>query len=83
MVSPNENSRRAKALRQLAATPPPAGTNVVIVTHKPNLMDAFGRDWFDIREGEASMFKPDGKGGYRLVMRFTADHWGKMAQEAK
>jgi len=83
VVSPNENNRRAQALRELAATPPPAGTNVVIVTHKPNLMDAFGRDWFDIREGEASMFKPDGKGGYRLVMRFTADRWGKMAQEAK
>ena len=21
-------------------------------------MDAFGKDWFDIREGEASVFKP-------------------------
>jgi hypothetical protein len=31
-----------QALRKLAATLPAAGTNVVIVTHKPNIMDAFG-----------------------------------------
>src|SRR5436309_3282766 len=24
------------------------------VTHKPNILDAFGKDWFEIREGEAS-----------------------------
>jgi len=23
-----------------------AGSNVVIVSHKPNIMDAFGKDWF-------------------------------------
>jgi hypothetical protein len=26
-------------------------------THKPNILDAFGKDWFDVREGEASVFK--------------------------
>src|SRR3954462_7757853 len=30
VVSPNENNRRAQALRRLAATAPPAGTNVVL-----------------------------------------------------
>ena len=80
MVSPNENNRRTQALRKLAGTPPPAGTNVVIVSHKPNIMDAFGKDWFDIREGEASVFKPDGSGGYKLVVRIQANEWGKLAQ---
>jgi len=79
VVSPNENNRRAQALRKLAGTAPPAGSNVVIVSHKPNIMDAFGKDWFDIREGEASVFKPDGNGGYKLVVRVQAAEWGKLA----
>jgi len=79
VVSPNENNRRAAALRTLAGTSPPAGTNVILVTHKPNIMDAFGKDWFDVREGEASIFKPDGKGGYTLAARVQAAEWGRFA----
>ena len=79
VVSPNENNRRAQALRKLAGTAPLAGSNVVIVSHKPNIMDAFGKDWFDIREGEASVFKPDGNGGYKLVVRVQASEWAKLA----
>ena len=80
VVSPNENNRRTAALRTLAATPPAAGTNVVLVSHKPNIMDAFGKDWFDVREGEASVFKPDGNGGYKLIVRIQANEWSKLAQ---
>jgi broad specificity phosphatase PhoE len=81
VVTPIENNRRTQALRTLAATPPPAGSNVVIVTHKPNIMDAFGKDWFDVREGEASVFKPEG-GGYKLIVRVRAEEWGRLAQTA-
>src|SRR4051812_12323078 len=80
VVSPNENNRRAQALRKLAATAPPAGTNVVLVTHKPNILDAFGKDWFEIREGEASVFRPDGSDGHALVSRVQAGDWGKLAE---
>jgi broad specificity phosphatase PhoE len=80
VVTTLENNRRAQALRKLAATAPPAGTNVVLVTHRPNLMDAFGKDWFDVREGEASIFKPDGAGGFALVARVPAAEWTKFAQ---
>ena len=80
VVTPTENNRRTAALRKLAGVPPPAGANVVIVSHKPNIMDAFGKDWFDLREGEASVFKPDGNGGYKLVVRIQANEWGKLAQ---
>ena len=82
VVTPNENNRRTAALRSLAATPPPAGTNIVLVTHKPNIVDAFGKDWFDVREGEASIFRPDGKGGYTLVARVQAADWARLAQAA-
>jgi len=80
VVSPNENNRRAAAFKKLAATVPPAGTNVVLVSHKPNILDAFGKDWFDVREGEASILKPDGNGGFTLVTRVQAADWAKLAQ---
>jgi phosphohistidine phosphatase SixA len=79
VVTPIENNRRTQALRKLAAAVPAAGTNVIIVTHKPNIMDAFGKDWFEVREGEASVFKPDGNGGYKLIVRVQADEWSKLA----
>ncbi|HEY6992996.1 MAG TPA: histidine phosphatase family protein [Xanthobacteraceae bacterium] len=81
VVTPIENDRRTAAMRKVAATVPPAGSNVVIVTHKPNIMDAFGKDWFDVREGEASVFKPDGN-GYTLVVRVLRNEWSKLAQAA-
>lgn len=79
VVTPIENNRRMQALRKLTAMPPPAGANVILVSHKPNIMDAFGKDWFDIREGEASVFKPDGSGDYKLLVRVQAGEWSKLA----
>lgn len=75
VVSPNENNRRTQALRALVAAAPDPGTNTLIVTHRPNILDALGRDWFDIREGEASIFRPDGAGGYTLVGRVQIGQW--------
>jgi len=81
VVTPTENNRRAAALKKLASTVPPAGSNVVLVSHKPNIMDAFGKDWFDVREGEASVFRPDGN-SYKVVARVQAADWAKLAQAA-
>ncbi len=75
VVSPNENNRRAQALRALVAAAPDPGTNTLIVTHKPNILDAFGKDWFEIKEGEASIFRPDGRGTYALVGRVQMSDW--------
>jgi phosphohistidine phosphatase SixA len=82
VVTPIENDRRAVALRKIVATAPPPGTNVIVVTHKPNILDAFGKDWFDVREGEASVFKPDGNGGYKPIVRIQAGAWSELAQDA-
>jgi len=78
VVSPDENNRRAKALRDMLAKAPDKGKNVVLITHKPNIVDALGKDWFDVREGEASIFKPEG-GKYRLIARVQMDDWPKIA----
>jgi phosphohistidine phosphatase SixA len=76
-LPPDENDGRAQALRKLAAGRPPADNNLVIVSHKPNIIAAFGEAWTDIREGEASVFEPDGHGGYKLVVRIQANEWSK------
>jgi phosphohistidine phosphatase SixA len=80
VVSADENNRRAQALRGFVTGGPPADNNLVIVSHKPNIIDAFGKDWSDVREGEASVFAPDGDGGYRLVVRIQASEWSRLAQ---
>jgi len=77
-LPPDENNRRALALRKLVAGRPPADNNLVIVSHKPNIIDAFGKDWLDVREGEASVFEPDGHGSYKLIIRIQASEWSKL-----
>src|SRR5262249_19739767 len=80
VVTPIENNRRAAALRKMAGATLPAGTNIIVVAHKPDMLDPFGTDWFDAAEGGASVFKPDGSGGYKLVARIQAGDWSKLAQ---
>src|SRR5262247_1852942 len=79
VVSPDENSRRAEALRKMLAVAPSPGTNTVLITHKPNIIDALGKDWFEVKEGEASIFRPEGTGNAMLVGRLQAVEWIKAA----
>jgi phosphohistidine phosphatase SixA len=75
VVSPNENQRRAQALRKLLGTAPPDGKNVIIVSHKPNLQDAAGKDFGDIAEAEVAIFQPQGEGKFKLLARVPAATW--------
>lgn len=77
VVTPDENARRANALRAMLAKTPEQEKNDILITHKPNIIDALGKDWFDVREGEASIFKPEG-GKYRLVARVEMADWPKI-----
>lgn len=79
VVTPIENDRRAEAFRKMAGTMPEAGKNTLIVSHKPNIIDAFGKDWFEVKEGEASVFKPDRSGKAVLAARVQAVDWIKAA----
>ena len=82
IVSPDENSRRAVALRRMLAHAPEKDKNSFLITHKPNIVDALGREWFDVKEGEASIFKPEG-GKYQLVARVQMEDWPKLAVATK
>jgi phosphohistidine phosphatase SixA len=78
VVTPDENNRRAKALRALLGREPAAGKNNILITHKPNIVDALGKDWFEVSEGEASIFKPEG-GKYQLIARVRMEDWPSIA----
>jgi broad specificity phosphatase PhoE len=82
VVSPNENNRRADAFRKMLAVAPDPGVNTVLITHKPNIVDALGKDWFDVKEGEASIFRPE-NGRYTLVARVQMADWPRIAAAAK
>jgi broad specificity phosphatase PhoE len=82
VVSPNENARRAAALRKLLAMEPKPGTDTILITHQPNIVAALGKDWFDVKEGEASIFRPT-NGHYELVARLQMNEWPRLASAAK
>jgi hypothetical protein len=81
VVLPNENNRRAEAFRVLLATLPQAGTDTVLVTHYPNIIAALGKDWFDVKEGEASIFRLE-NGSHKLLARIQMDEWPRIAAAA-
>jgi len=45
----------------------------------PNILDAFGKEWFEVKEGEASVFKADSSGKAVLIARVLAVDWIKAA----
>ena len=81
IVSPNENNRRADAFRKMLAVAPKDHTNTILITHQPNIVAALGKDWFDVKEGETSIFRP-ADGGYKLVARIQMDEWPRIATVA-
>jgi phosphohistidine phosphatase SixA len=76
MANPNGGNQKAgAAVRALVNTPPKGATNTVLVTHKTNFADAFGKDASDVQEGEAFIYKPDRAGQPKLVARVKATDW--------
>lgn len=76
MANPDgRNAKLGRALRDLANTSPKPGLNNLVITHKTNIVDAFGKDFGDVREGEALVFKPSASGPAVLVTRVRAGEW--------
>jgi hypothetical protein len=82
-MSRAENERRGDILRKLVGYHS-GSDNLVIVTHRPNLIEAFGGSLADMREGEAVVFEPEFTGdGYRVVARFQASDWDLLVQASR
>ncbi len=61
-------------LRQRVAEKPARG-NLLLITHQPNFARTFP-DWGSgVAQGEAAVFRPDGRGGSTLVGRIRIDEW--------
>ncbi len=77
-----KTARRIEAFHKMLGAAPRPGTNTILITHKPNIVDALGKDWFDVKEGEASIFRPE-NGNYKLLVRVQMDEWSRIAVEGK
>lgn len=82
VVSPRENQRRARALRELLSTPIAENKNIIIISHKQNLEDAAGKEFGDLVEAEVVVVKPLGDGTFKVVTRIPLpETWSKWAEE--
>ncbi|TWB07203.1 histidine phosphatase family protein [Bradyrhizobium stylosanthis] len=69
------NAKAGQAVRQLVDASVQAGTNTVLVTHKTNIADAFGKDAGDVQEGEAFVYKANSTGPATFAGRIKPADW--------
>lgn len=69
------NAKAGQAVRQLVDSPPKAGTNTFLITHKTNIADAFGKDAGDVQEGEAFVYRASGSGPASFAGRIKPADW--------
>ncbi len=69
------NAKAGLAVRGLVNAAPKAGTNTLLVTHKTNFADAFGKEAGGVQEAEAFVYKPSGSGSAEFVGRIKAAEW--------
>jgi phosphohistidine phosphatase SixA len=74
-----KSGTRATWLKGRIAEPPTAGTNTLIVTHSPNIAEAFPQDADGLAEGEALIFRPERGHGIALIARVKIDEWASLA----
>lgn len=81
-LTSKEKVPRIANTNRLLSTPVPAGTNLILVAHAPNLMDVMG--YFLKPEASIVVFKPLGKQGYEYIATIAPHHWqdllGKLVQ---
>jgi len=76
MANPDgKNAKAGRAVRDLVNAAPKPGVNNLAVTHKTNVADAFGKEFSDIREGEALVYKTSSSGPAALIARVQANEW--------
>jgi len=78
-MTADTSGTRGAWLRGKVAQAPKAGTDTLIITHSPNIREAFPTEGADLAEGEALVFRPDGQGGASLVARVKIQDWPRLA----
>lgn len=70
---------RGNWLRARASELPASGTNTIIITHFPNIREAFPDDAAGLGDGEALILRPNGHGDVSLIARVKIDEWPPLA----
>jgi phosphohistidine phosphatase SixA len=78
-MTADPSGTRGGWLRGKVAQAPKAGTDTLIITHAPNIREAFPDEGADLADGEALIFRPDGHGGTSLVARVEIQDWPRLA----
>ena len=76
MQSDPTGTRGAWLLHKLIEQPS-AGTNTVIVTHLPNIVEALGREWSNLKDGETLVVRTDGNKPV-VVAKIAAEQWSTL-----
>ena len=71
------SGQRGAWLRKRVSAVPMRGANTLIVTHLPNIAEAFPQEAQGLGEGEALIFRPDGKGTVTFIARVKIDEWSR------
>lgn len=84
MANPNGgNSKTGSAILALVNKAPAPGTNTLLVTHKTNIADAFGKELAGVKEAETLIYKPNASGPPTLIARVQASEWIAQAKNPK
>ena len=74
------NAKAGLAIRELVNAVPKSGTNNLLVTHKTNFADAFGKEAGDVGEAEAFVYKPNpASSAAAFVGRIKATDWSAVS----
>ena len=74
----DKSGARGAWLRLKAAESPAEGKNTLIVTHFPNILEAYATEAAGLADGEALILHPDGRGSAMLVAWVKIDEWAHL-----
>jgi len=78
-MTADPSGTRGAWLRGKVTQSPQPGTDALIITHAPNIREAFPAEGADLADGEALIFRPDGHGGATAVARVKIQDWPRLS----
>lgn len=82
-MTPDATGTRGAWLHGRVTQLPRESTNTLIITHAPNIREAFPTEGADLADGEALIFRPDGHGGAAVVARVKIQDWPRLAATSR
>jgi phosphohistidine phosphatase SixA len=74
----DKTGSRGAWLKAKSAEAPARGRDTLIVTHFPNIMEAYPQDIAGLADGEALVLHPDGRGGSQVIARVKIEEWSHL-----